>query len=89
MRFTRKKEYLYVIDLEEPTAPLKIPEVRPLPGSEIFMLGSDKSLKWHVVLDDEDDEYESEGDLIIEEIPDPLPCDYAWSFKIQVLDKSW
>ena len=68
---------------------MTIPHVRPLRGSEIKMLGSDKPLKWHVVLDDEDDEYESEGDLVIEEIPDPLPCDYAWSFKIQILDKSW
>ena len=23
-------------------------------------------------------------DLTIEELPDPLPCDHAWSFKIQV-----
>jgi hypothetical protein len=27
--------------------------------------------------------------LVIEELPDPLPCDYAWSFKIQILDESW
>jgi alpha-L-fucosidase len=47
LRFTRKKEYLYAIDLEEPTAPLIIPDLEPLPGSEIIMLGSDKPLKWH------------------------------------------
>jgi alpha-L-fucosidase len=89
IRFTRKKEYLYAIDLEEPTAPLTIPDVSPLAGSEIKMLGSDKPLKWHMELDEDDDEDEGEGDLVIEEIPDPLPCDYAWSFKIQILDKSW
>jgi hypothetical protein len=38
------------------------------------MLGSDKKLSWH-----------QEGDdLVIEEIPDQLPGDYAWSFKIQI-----
>ena len=89
MRFTRKEEYLYAIDLEKPEPPITIPHVRPLKGSEIKMLGSDKPLKWHVVLEDEDSEYESPGDLVIEEIPEPLPCDYAWSFKIQILDKSW
>ena len=78
LRFTRKKEYLYAIDLEKPSVPVVIQDVRPVPGSEIKMLGSDKSLDWH-----------QEGDnLVIEEIPDPLPCDYAWSFKIQVLHKS-
>jgi hypothetical protein len=39
------------------------------------MLGSIKNLPWH-----------QEGDdLVIEEMPDELPCDYAWSFKIQVI----
>jgi alpha-L-fucosidase len=80
MRFLRKKEYLYVVDLEKPVAPLVLTDVWPLEGSEIYMLGYDKPLKWHV--DDEDN-------VFIDEIPDPLPCDYAWSFKIQVLDKSW
>jgi len=85
LRFTRKKGYLYAIDLEKPDAPLTIPGVRPLRGSEIKMLGSDKSLKWHVDEGEDEDDY----NLVIEEIPDPLPCDYAWSFKIQILDKSW
>jgi alpha-L-fucosidase len=79
IRFTRKKEHLYAIELEKPKVPMRIPNLIALEGSEIKMLGSDKSLKWH-----QDDE-----DLIIEEIPDPLPCDYAWSFKIQIEDKSW
>ena len=49
------------------------------------MLGSDKSLAWHLDDADEDDR----GTLVIEEVPNPLPCDYAWSFRIQVLDRSW
>jgi hypothetical protein len=57
-----------------PQVPYAIPYVKPVEGSEIFMLGSEKSLDWHL----EDDE------LIIDELPDELPCDYAWSFKIQV-----
>lgn len=89
LRYLRKKEYLYAIDLEKPTAPLVIPGVKPLPGSKITMLGSDKSLKWHQEYKDDEDEEEDIGNLVIEELPDPLPCDYAWSFKIQILDKSW
>jgi alpha-L-fucosidase len=89
LRFTRKKEYLYAIDLEEPTAPLIIPDLEPLRGSEIIMLGSDKPLKWHMEEDEDEEEDDDRGNLVIEEIPDPLPCDYAWSFKIQILDKSW
>ena len=56
-----------------PQAPYKIPYVKPVDGSDIYMLGSDKSLAWHM-----------DGDnLIIDELPDELPCDYAWSFKIK------
>ena len=44
--FTKKKEYLYAIDLEKPELPYKIPGVFALPGSEIKLLGSGKSLKW-------------------------------------------
>jgi alpha-L-fucosidase len=79
IRFTRKKEFLYAIELEEPKVPMRIPNLIVLEGSEIKMLGSDKSLKWH----------QDDDDLVIEEIPNPLPCDYAWSFKIQIEDRSW
>jgi alpha-L-fucosidase len=84
--FTKKKEYLYAIDLEKPSLPYKIPGVFALPGSEIKMLGSDKSLKYSQLGEDEDDENIG---IVIEELPDNLPCDYAWSFKIQVMDKAW
>ncbi len=79
LRYLRKDKYLYAIDLEKPTAPRVIPDVTAVSGSEIKMLGSDKSLTWR----------QDGDDLVIEEFPDPLPCDYAWSFKIQVLDESW
>lgn len=90
IRFTEKERFLYAIDLgnEWPssvgfadyqqsqtlTVPFKIPGVKPVTGSKIQMLGSSKALPWHLEGDD----------LVIEELPDPLPCDYAWSFKIQV-----
>ena len=90
IRFLEKGKYLYAIELgnvwpstvgfaeyeksKTPEAPYLIPGVKPIEGSTIKMLGSDKRLPWHL-----------EGDhLVIEELPDPLPCDYAWSFKIQV-----
>ena len=74
MRFLRKKEYLYVVDLEKPSVPMVIEDVQAVPGSEIKMLGSDESLKWR----------QKGDDVVIEELPEALPCDYAWSFKIQV-----
>jgi len=38
------------------------------------MLGSDENLSWRQV----------DGKVVIEELPDPLPCDHAWVFKIRV-----
>jgi alpha-L-fucosidase len=56
-----------------PQAPYSVPYVKPVEGSEIYMLGCKKSLPWHM-----------DGDkLIIDELPDELPCDYAWAFKIK------
>jgi hypothetical protein len=90
IRFTEKGKYVYAIDLGNiwsptvgfaeykdstpPKVPLTIPDVKPLQDSEIKMLGSNESLAWH----------QNGDDLVIESIPDNLPCDYAWAFKIQV-----
>jgi alpha-L-fucosidase len=92
IRFTAKGKYLYAIELgnevlemEEadlytasirPTAPYVIPCVRPIKDSEVWMLGFNEKLPWHLEGDD----------LVIEKLPDSLPCDYAWSFKIQVIE---
>ena len=90
VRFTEKGDYLYAIELgnvwptekgfadyEEsvmPVAPLRIPGAVPVEGSEVRMLGCDKDLPWHM-----------EGkDLIIEKLPEKLPCDHAWTFKITI-----
>jgi len=92
MRFLEKGKYLYAIDLgnvwpptvgfadygdsDLPGAPVTIPGVKVVKDSEIKMLGSNQNLAWH-----------QEGEnLIIEELPGELPCDHAWSFKIQVND---
>ena len=74
LRFTEKPGYLYAIDLEEPKAGLVIPGVKPPQGAKIRMLGSSKDIGWH-----------QDGDnVVIDEVPAPLPCDYAWSFKIPI-----
>jgi len=90
IRFLEKGKYLYAIELgnvwpstvgfaeyeksKTPEAPYLILGVKPIEGSTLKMLGSDKSLPWHI----------KGNHLVIEDLPDPLPCDYAWSFKIQV-----
>lgn len=74
-RFTRRGPYIFAIKLEQPEIPLVIPDVEAAEGTDIKMLGSDMALKWH-----------QKGDnLAIEELPQPLPCNYAWSFQIQVV----
>ncbi len=78
LRFTEKGPYLYAIDLAKPNAGEVIPGVTPVQGSEIRMLGCDKPLTWH----------QAGADVVIDEIPDPLPCDYAWTFKIHVRGES-
>ena len=40
------------------------------------MLGSNDELPWH----------QEGNDLDIEKIPDPLPCEHAWTFKIKIQD---
>jgi len=74
LRFTRKGDFLYAIDLEKPSSPEVIPGVKPVQGSEIRLLGSSKSLPWH----------QKGENVVIDKLPDPLPCDYAWSFKILI-----
>ena len=73
LRFTVKGDYLYAIDLETPRKPEVISGVTPVPDSVIRMLGSDQDLAWHL----------DGGDVVIDELPDPLPCGYAWTFKIR------
>ncbi len=90
MRYLEKGNYLYAIELGNvwpptvgfaeygdsnlPKAPIVIEGLKAVEGSEIHMLGSEKSLAWH-----------QEGEnVVIDELPAELPGDHAWSFKIQV-----
>jgi len=73
LRFTRKGPFLYAIALEKPDASGVIPGVTPVHGSTIRMLGSDEDLAWH----------QDDGNVVIDELPDSLPCDYAWVFKMR------
>lgn len=90
MRFLEKGDFLYAIELgnvwptekgfanyEEsvpPIAPVRIKDARPLKGSAVRLLGYDKDLPWHM-----------DGDeLVIEELPEELPCEHAWTFKIKI-----
>jgi len=50
-----------------------IPGVTPAAGSTIRMLGSDKKLAWR----------QDGANVVIDELPAPLPCDYAWVFEIR------
>jgi alpha-L-fucosidase len=90
IRFTEKELYCYAIELGNkwdkedvsgndtqstpPSVPFMIPGVTPIKDSKITLLGSEMSLPWH-----------QEGEnVVIKALPNPLPGEYAWSFKIQV-----
>jgi alpha-L-fucosidase len=94
IRFTEKENYVYAIEMGnnwpsqlgfdkhsesiKPQAPYRIPGVRPDDGSEVMMLGHGEPLPWHM-----------EGeDLVIESLPETLPCEHAWSFRIRMTDES-
>lgn len=90
MRLLEKGDFLYVVELGNiwptkkgfadyedstpPSSPVVIPDVTPAEGAVIKMLGSDKELSWRM----------DRNDLVIEELPDPLPCEHAWTFKVKI-----
>ncbi len=76
IRFTAKGEYLYAIELNPPTTREVITGLRLAPGAVVVMLGVNENLPWH-----------QEGtDVVVDKIPDRLPCQYAWSFRIRTAD---
>ncbi|WP_436927514.1 alpha-L-fucosidase [Halosimplex amylolyticum] len=83
LRFLRKDKYLYAFELDSVEAPIEIEGARPVSDAEITMLGSEDPLEWHFNEDDGD------VTLVIEDLPDPLPCDHAWAFQIPLLEASW
>lgn len=76
IRFTAKGDYLYAIELKAAVAGEVIPGLRLAPSATIQMLGNAKNLPWH-----QDGE-----NVVIEKMPDKLPCSYAWTIKIKKAD---
>ena len=72
---TRKGPWIIAIKLEKPVTTMVIPNVEAVEGSKIEFLGSDGEITWR----------QKWGNIVIEELPEPLPCDYSWSFKIRVI----
>ena len=72
IRFTEKGDWLYSIELKEINKGFVIPGLKLSRGSKIQMLGSFQKIRWH----------QDGNDIIIDNLPEPIPCDYAWSFKI-------
>ena len=85
IRYTRTKDnqIIYAISQIWPGDLLKLKTVKPLEGSDLFLLGWAKPLKW---------KFDKEEGLIIslpEELKDESrrPCKMAWSFKIRTAVK--
>jgi alpha-L-fucosidase len=74
IKYTTSKDgkYVYAIVTKKAGNMINIKQVKPKPGSKIFMLGVKEQLAWKAA-----------GDGIDVTIPSSLPCDYAWSLKIQ------
>jgi hypothetical protein len=70
---SKDKKTLYAIHWGWPGQRLFIKNIIPVKGSTIQMLGSDTRLEWKQV-----------GSDIIIQLPDEKPCEYAYSFKIQL-----
>ncbi|UCG27930.1 MAG: alpha-L-fucosidase [Bacteroidales bacterium] len=72
-------ETIYAVTLSWPGSSLTLESIKPDPGSEVKLLGSETPLTWII---------NEKGNLEIE-IPDNLreeanrPCKYAWTFKIR------
>ena len=76
VRFLEKGDYLYAVELNMPAAHEIIPGVKLAPGAEVRMLGLAAPIAWR----------QDGADVVIDAVPDKLPCDYAWTFKIKKSD---
>ena len=79
--FTQSKngDMVYIICLEWPGKELRIKDIRPVPGSEIRMLGRKGNLKW--IGNDQEIKISLPANLQNE---NKRPCKYGWVFKVQV-----
>jgi len=82
VRYTRSKDsrFVYAILTAWPGKQIVLKSVRPYPGSNVTLLGSQKQLSWSID--------PARGTII--SLPEELqqdrnrPCSYAWSLKFQV-----
>jgi alpha-L-fucosidase len=74
IKYTTSKDgkYVYAIVTKKTGNTVNIKQVKPKSGSKIFMLGVKAPLAWKAV-----------GDGIEITMPASLPCEYAWTLKIQ------
>ena len=72
--FTTKDNCLYLIATKLEGKELFVKSVQPVENSEIQLLGSRERIIW---------KKNSNGEGIIITVPEKLPCDYAWVFKMK------
>lgn len=81
--FTASKDerFVYAFSMKWPGREFKVQSARPVPGSNIFMLGAREPLKWR-----------QQGESLTIDIPSELaehrPCKQAFAFKIQTRNAS-
>jgi alpha-L-fucosidase len=75
LKYTSSKDgkYVYAMITKKTGNSVTIKQVKPKPGSQIYMLGVKEKLNWKAV-----------GDGVEVTLPDSLPCDYAWTLKIAI-----
>lgn len=64
---------LYAIHWGWPGSTLLVQNLKPVKGSPIYLLGHNAKLSWKQI-----------GNDIVIQLPDQKPCDYAYSFKIDL-----
>ena len=77
--FTQSKDAqtVYIIHIGWPSPQFEVTTLEPKADSQIFMLGIKEPCPWHM----------EEGKLIIEippEFNNKIPCEYAYSFKVEM-----
>ncbi|MCO6498006.1 MAG: alpha-L-fucosidase [Chitinophagaceae bacterium] len=70
---SKDEKTLYAIHWGWPGSAVLLQDVNPVKGSAIYMLGSNEKLEWKQI-----------GKDILIQTPKDKPCDYAYSFKIQL-----
>ncbi|NIM18320.1 MAG: alpha-L-fucosidase [Candidatus Aminicenantes bacterium] len=79
---SKDRETVYVFLLKWPGKEIRVKSIKAKKNSKIFMLGNDTSLKWI-----------QQGEELVIQIPKALqspqnrPCQHAWTFLIDVLNK--